>query len=35
MRATRAAFYRAGTEILGTDWPTDLQKAVDALLSQP
>lgn len=35
MQATRAAFYRAGTEILGEDWPADLQKAVDALLSQP
>jgi hypothetical protein len=35
MRATREAFYRAGTEILGPDWPTGLQNAVDALLSRP
>lgn len=35
MRATRQAFYKAGTEILGADWPTDLQKAVDVLLSRP
>jgi hypothetical protein len=35
MQATREAFYRAGRQILGDDWPADLQKAIDVLLSQP